>query len=97
MVVFTLFVIDASATAALVVVSVSVVLTFLPINFLHPVRVKRLRPLNMAVGLIWCALGGYSLLLHFDTPDWVVYGVVLSGIYLYCIGGVLQLFPSLGK
>jgi phosphatidylcholine synthase len=97
MVVFTLFVIDASATTAMIIVSVSVVLTFLPINFLHPVRVKRLRPLNLAVCLIWCALGGYSLLLHFETPAWVVYGVVASGIYLYCIGGVLQFFPKLGK
>jgi phosphatidylcholine synthase len=97
MVIFTLFVIDASATTALTIVSASVVLTFLPINFLHPVRVKRLRPLNLFVGFIWCALGGYSLLLHFDTPDWVVYGVVLSGLYLYCVGGVLQLLPELGK
>ncbi|MDE1158596.1 MAG: phosphatidylcholine synthase [Neorhizobium sp.] len=97
MVVFTLFVIDASATTAMIVVSVSVVLTFLPINFLHPVRVKRLRPLNLAVCLIWCALGGYSLLVHFHSPQWVVWGVVASGIYLYCIGFVLQLFPSLGK
>lgn len=97
MVIFTLFVIDASAMTALIVVSVSVVLTFFPINFLHPVRVKRLRALNLAVCLLWCALGGYSLLLHFNSPDWVVWGVVISGIYLYCIGGVLQLFPNLGK
>src|SRR3546814_400287 len=48
MVIFPLFVIQASATTALIVVSISVFLTFLPINFLHPVRVKRLRPLNLA-------------------------------------------------
>lgn len=97
MVVFTLFVIDASATTAMIVVTISVILTFLPISFLHPVRVKRLRPLNLAVGAIWCLLGGYSVLMHFESPDWVVWGVVISGIYLYCIGGVLQLFPDLGK
>ncbi len=57
MIVFTLFVIDASATTALTVVIVSVVLTFLPINFLHPVRVKRLRPLNLGVFFLWSALG----------------------------------------
>ncbi len=96
MVVFTLFVIDASATTAMAVVTVSVVLTFLPINFLHPVRVARLRPLNMAIFLLWCALGGYSLLMHFQTPSWAVIGVVVTGIYLYVIGGVLQFFPSLG-
>jgi phosphatidylcholine synthase len=60
------------------------------------VRVKRLRTLNLAIFFIWCALGGYSLLLHFQTPPWVWIGVVVTGIYLYCIGGILQLFPKLG-
>ncbi|CAN7277909.1 phosphatidylcholine/phosphatidylserine synthase [Agrobacterium rhizogenes] len=97
MVVFTLFVIGANATTAMIVVGVSVVLTFLPINFLHPVRVKRLRPLNLGIFLFWSALGVYSLLMHFVMPHWAVVLFVLSGIYLYCIGGVLQFFPSLGR
>uniref|UniRef100_A0A7C1P9N2 Phosphatidylcholine synthase n=1 Tax=Agrobacterium albertimagni TaxID=147266 RepID=A0A7C1P9N2_9HYPH len=97
MLIFTLFVIDASATTALIAVLASVVLTFLPINFLHPVRVQRLRPLNMAVFLLWCAFGGYALLLHFESPQWVVIGMIVSGLYLYVIGGVMQLFPSLGR
>lgn len=96
MVIFTLFVMDASATTAMTVVTVSVFLTFLPINFLHPVRVKRLRSLNLLVVAIWCALGGYALLMHFQTPTWAVVGFVASGIYLYCIGGILQFFPTLG-
>ena len=97
MVIFTLFVIQASATTAMIVVVISVFLTFLPINFLHPVRVKRLRPLNLGIFAIWCVLSGYSLLLHFDSPDWLVWGVVGSGLYLYFIGAILQLFPNLGK
>ncbi|QND47138.1 phosphatidylcholine/phosphatidylserine synthase [Rhizobium lusitanum] len=97
MVVFTLFVIGANATTAMIVVGVSVVLTFLPINFLHPVRVKRLRPLNLGIFLFWSALGIYSLLMHFAMPHWAVVLFVVSGIYLYCIGGVLQFFPSLGR
>jgi phosphatidylcholine synthase len=97
MVIFTLFVIDASATTALIVVLLSVFLTFLPIHFLHPVRVKRLRPLNLAVFFLWCAFAGYALLLHFETPTWVVAGTIGTGIYLYVIGGILQLFPQLGR
>ncbi|HEX2148515.1 MAG TPA: phosphatidylcholine/phosphatidylserine synthase, partial [Pseudorhizobium sp.] len=97
MVIFTLFVIQASETTAFIVVIVSVVLTFLPINFLHPVRVQRLRPLNLGVFLLWCALSGYSLLLHFESPAWVAYGVAGTGLYLYLIGAVLQLFPNLGR
>lgn len=97
MVVFTLFVIDASETTASVLVLVSVILTFLPINFLHPVRVKRLRPLNIGVLVIWSVLSVSALLMNFNTPNWVVLGVVISGLYLYCIGAVLQFLPKLGK
>ncbi|NLS16005.1 phosphatidylcholine/phosphatidylserine synthase [Rhizobium sp. P40RR-XXII] len=97
MVIFTLFVIDASATTAMILVGFSVVLTFLPINFLHPVRVKRLRPLNLGIFLFWSALGVYSLLMHFVMPQWAVFLFISSGIYLYCIGAVLQFFPSLGR
>ena len=97
MVIFTLFVIDARATTAMAVVGVSVVLTFLPINFLHPVRVQRLRSLNLGIFLLWCALGVYSLLMHFQTPQWAMLLFIASGLYIYCIGAVLQLFPSLGR
>ncbi|WP_337266642.1 phosphatidylcholine synthase [Oryzifoliimicrobium ureilyticus] len=97
MVIFTLFVVHASATAALVIVTLSVFLTFLPINFLHPVRVKRLRPLNLTVFFLWAILGIYSLLQHFSMPSWAAVLFVASGLYLYCIGAVLQFFPSLGK
>jgi phosphatidylcholine synthase len=97
MVIFTLFVIDASQTTAFVVVLVSVVLTFFPIWFLHPVRVKRLRTINLVIFIAWAILGGISLLQHFNSPDWVVWGVVATGIYLYGIGFVLQIFPKLGR
>jgi phosphatidylcholine synthase len=97
MVVFSLFVIDASAVTALIVVLVSVVLTFLPINFLHPVRVQRLRPLNLGIFLLWSALGMYSLLMHFVTPPWAVVLFVACSLYLYGIGAVLQVFPALGR
>ncbi|MGG7519458.1 phosphatidylcholine synthase [Allorhizobium undicola] len=97
MIVFTLFVIDASALTAMIVVTVSVLLTFLPIHFLHPVRVKRLRPLNLGIFLLWCVLGGYALLMHFSTPSYVVIPFIITGIYLYAIGGILQIFPRLGR
>ncbi|MDQ0455916.1 phosphatidylcholine synthase [Rhizobium paknamense] len=97
MVVFTLFVMHASALTAMIVVTLSVVLTFLPIHFLHPVRVKRLRPLNLGIFLVWCALGGAALLMHFSTPGFIVIPFIISGIYLYVIGGILQFFPKLGR
>jgi len=96
MLVFTLFAINASEWTAMIVVFVAVFLTFLPIYFLHPVRVVRLRPLNMAIFLAWCLFSGWSLLLDFDSPLWLGWAITLSAIYLSVIGAVLQLFPKLG-
>ena len=49
------------------------------------------------MGFVWSLLGIYALLLHFETPAWVVWGMVATGIYLYGIGAVLQAFPNLGR
>lgn len=97
MLVFTLFVIASSEMTAFVIVLAAVILTFLPINFLHPVRVARLRPLNLAVFALWSVLSGYALLLHFDSPEWLMWGVMLSSAYLFVIGGIMQMFPALGR
>lgn len=110
MVVFTLFIIEPGEWVSFAVVLVAGILTFLPINFLHPVRVVRLRPLNLGMTLLWCAFGGLALaeaaLAHFyyqigveqaDVNIFTKIGIAVTGIYLFCIGGVMQLFPNLGR
>src|SRR5690606_13098463 len=62
MIVFTLFVIGTSEYVSFVVVLISAILTFTPINFLHPVRVMRLRNINLTIFLAWCAFGVIALL-----------------------------------
>ena len=47
MVVFTLFVIEPGQWVSFAVVVAAGILTFVPINFIHPVRVVRLRPINL--------------------------------------------------
>ncbi|PWW04103.1 phosphatidylcholine synthase [Hoeflea marina] len=96
MLVFTLFVIKPAEPTAFIVVLAAVFMTFLPINFLHPVRVVRLRVVNLTVFAVWSALSAYALLLHFDSPPWLMWAVTLTGAYLFCIGAVLQIFPKLG-
>ncbi|HET7412593.1 MAG TPA: phosphatidylcholine/phosphatidylserine synthase [Pararhizobium sp.] len=97
MVVFTLFVVQPTEEVAFAVILISVILTFLPIDFLHPVRVARLRPLNLTIFGIWSVLSIAALFMNFESPRWLVWAVVASGAYLYCIGAVLQLFPRLGR
>ncbi len=117
MVVFTLFVIQPGWTLALAVVILSAVLTFTPIHFVHPVRVKTFRPVTLAVFAIWSLSGLVALYESMDASLWALLGmentprslqsvkvfenmdvslitrigIAVSGLYLYCIGFVIQL------
>ncbi len=109
MIVFTLFVTEPGEWVSFAVVVIAAILTFVPVHFLHPVRVKRLRPINLGVTLAWCAFGGLALaesfLAQFYTQIGVLaenvsaftkIGIGATSIYLFCIGGIMQLFPNLG-
>jgi phosphatidylcholine synthase len=96
MVVFTLFIVEPGEQAAFAVVVAIAILSFVPINFLHPVRVVRMRNINLPVFLVWCGFGGAGLLYNMDAPDWVKIGTAVTGGYLFCIGAVMQIFPKLG-
>lgn len=97
MVVFTLFVIGVGEYTAFAVVLVAAVLTFAPINFLHPVRVVRLRTINLAVFLAWCVFGIIALLQNMNAHELVRIGIGVTGVYLFCIGGIMQALPQLGR
>ncbi len=96
MVVFALFVIEPGEWVSFAVVVIAAVLSFVPINFLHPVRVKRLRPLNLGIFLAWCVFGLIALVTDMDPPALVQAGVAITSVYLFAIGGVMQMFPKLG-
>lgn len=97
MIVFTLFVISPGEYFSFAVVVISAVLTFTPLHFLHPVRVKRLRPLNLGIFLAWCAFGLVALLQGLQAHAAVKTGVGATGLYLYCIGAIMQAMPQLGR
>ena len=109
MMVFTLFVIEPGEWVSFGIVVAAGILTFLPIYFIHPVRVVRLRPINIAVTLLWCAFGALALgqaalaefydqigVLGTQVSIFTKIGIIITGLYLFCIGGVMQLFPGLG-
>ncbi|KFB10019.1 phosphatidylcholine synthase [Nitratireductor basaltis] len=97
MVVFTLFVIRPGENISFGIVAISCLLTFLPVNFLHPVRVTRLRPINLTIFLAWCLFGAISLLSQLNPHFIVTWGIGLTSIYLFVIGGIMQMMPDLGK
>ena len=96
MVVFALFVIAPGEYVSFGVVVVAAILSFVPVNFLHPVRVQRLRTLNLGIFLVWCLLGAVALFQNMDASRAVQLGIAVTSVYLFVVGGVMQLFPKLG-
>ncbi|MFD2237765.1 phosphatidylcholine synthase [Aureimonas populi] len=90
MVVFALFAAQPGEAATLAIVVFCAATTFLPIKFLHPVRVARLRPLNLTIFAAWSLFGLISLLMDFDPPALVTAGIVATSLYLLLIGAALQ-------
>ncbi|WP_210209661.1 phosphatidylcholine synthase [Aureimonas flava] len=95
MVVFTLFAATPNEWTAFVFVLLCSATTFLPIKFLHPVRVVRLRALNLAMLAVWCLLGILAMVYAFDSPLWLRAGILLSALYLFSIGAILQLLDRI--
>ncbi|WP_208435829.1 phosphatidylcholine synthase [Bartonella phoceensis] len=96
MMVFMLFVVRPGEWITFTIISLSAVISFLPIYFIHPVRVIRLRKLNFSIFLLWCFFSIAAFFYQLDSPSWVKIGISVTGIYMYCIGAVMQLFPQLG-
>lgn len=72
------------AAAAIVALAA---LTFVPIRFVHPLRVKHLRWLNIALMALWAVLAFMALLADLEPGRYVTYG--LSAIALYFLGAGL--------
>ncbi|MFZ1814326.1 MAG: CDP-alcohol phosphatidyltransferase family protein [Rhizobiaceae bacterium] len=95
MIVFTLFCVSPSELLSLAVVMVTAVLTFVPVIFVHPVRVKILRELTLGVFAVWTAGGLLALYHDLHAPLWVNAVITASSAYLFLIGFVLQLMGKL--
>jgi phosphatidylcholine synthase len=96
MVVFALFVIEPGEYVSFGVVVIAAILSFVPVNFLHPVRVQRLRPLNLGIFLAWCLLGAIALFQDMNASPAIQIGIGITSVYLFAIGGLMQVFPKLG-
>ncbi len=101
MVVFTLFIVSPSEIASFVFVCVTAALTFVPVIFVHPVRVKIMRIPTLAVFGAWAAAGLAALIYNIESPEslgsplWVDIVIGSSGLYLFSIGFILQLLGKL--
>lgn len=64
---FYLLLLRPSPIVATIAVGLLIVLTFVPIRVVHPVRVARLRILTLALMALWAVLAAATLLLDFNV------------------------------
>jgi phosphatidylcholine synthase len=70
-------------------VVVLIVLTFVPIKFVHPMRVARWRIFTLLVVAVWSVASLYALHERLVPEQAVIWLVTACGIYLMGIGAVM--------
>ena len=72
-------------------------LTFAPVRFVHPFRVRRLRVLTVTLLMLWSALALAAVLHNMEPGPWVTGGLSVIGLYFLAIGllpGRRRSFPA---
>jgi phosphatidylcholine synthase len=83
---FYLFVLKPSPWVGVLAIVVLAILSFVPFKFLHPMRVKRLRPLSIVALALWSALALMALASRLDPRPWVAGGLVVVALYFIGVG-----------
>jgi phosphatidylcholine synthase len=73
---------------ALVAILVLVAFTFVPIHYVHPLRVERLRVLTLIVTFLWSVAAMGAVLNPFPSPPWAEFLLACTALYFIFIGAV---------
>jgi phosphatidylcholine synthase len=71
--------------AACMIVSLAA-LQFVPLRFVHPFRVARLRLLSLVLLALWSALAALTLVRGFDPGPWAAGLLTAIGAYFFAVG-----------
>ncbi len=79
---FYLFLLKPPAAVGSILLACLVVLTFVPLNVMHPLRTVRFRTFNLAMIAVWSVLAIFILVSNFEVSAWVAVGFCLIGGYI---------------
>jgi phosphatidylcholine synthase len=79
--------------ATLAVVALAA-LTFVPVPFVHPFRVVRLRLINAGLLAAWAGLAVLALWEDLAPPAWVTVGLSAIGVYFLAAGFMRRVAPA---
>jgi phosphatidylcholine synthase len=88
---FYLFLLHPPPALASLGIAGLIVLTFVPLHVIHPVRVTRLRGLTLALMAIWGALAIVTLARNFDVAAPISIGLCAIALYIVGSDAVIRL------
>jgi len=68
------------------IVAALAVLTFAPVKFLHPLRVTRLRAINICLLALWAILAVVAVIADLSPAPPVTWGLCLIAVYFFAVG-----------
>jgi phosphatidylcholine synthase len=83
---FYLYVLEPSPWLSAALVIVLAVLSFVPIKFVHPLRVKHRRPLNLVLLAVWVLLALDTILTGLSPGPYVTWPLVIIALYFFTVG-----------
>jgi phosphatidylcholine synthase len=83
---FYLYLLEPPEWAAAVSIAVLAGLSFAPIRFLHPLRVQRWRPINIALLAAWAVLALIAVVQDLAPGLYVMLPLSLIAVYFFLIG-----------
>ena len=78
---FYIFALGLSPLSAMSLAAACVALTFVPLKWAHPFRTPALRPVTLAVMVVWGVAAGSTLLSGFPASGWARAALLLAAIY----------------
>jgi phosphatidylcholine synthase len=86
LVAFYLLLLQPPPWVALTTVAFFVVLSFVPVHFVHPLRVRTLRALSIAMLIVWAGLALVAVGDGLKPEFWVTAGLCAIALYFFIVG-----------
>lgn len=83
---FYLYVLEPAEWMAAAMIGALAALSFAPIKFLHPLRVTRLRALNIGLLVAWAVLALIAVIYDLQPGPYVIWPLAIIAIYFFVAG-----------
>ena len=83
---FYLYLLEPPEWLAAGLIVILAALSFTPFKFLHPLRVRRLRVLNIALLAAWAVLASIAVIYNLSPGPYVIWPLVAIALYFFAAG-----------